>query len=106
MNPWANHDGCMAAFDAAGIYTFIDLDTFNTTVSEATPMWTQTQFEAFAMVLDVFSGYDNVAGKDTLGSTTTRSLLTCAQASISVMRSSTQSAHQQRVLPTSRYDLL
>lgn len=25
----ANHDGCMAAFDKAGIYTLIDLDTFD-----------------------------------------------------------------------------
>jgi hypothetical protein len=52
----------MAAFDAAGIYTFIDLDTFNSTVVETAPAWTQTQFEAYAMVMDVFSKYDNMAG--------------------------------------------
>jgi hypothetical protein len=62
VNPWANHDGCMAAFDAAGIYTFIDLDTFNTTVVQTAPAWTQGQFEAYAMVMDVFSKYDNMAG--------------------------------------------
>jgi len=49
----------MAAFDAAGIYTLIDLDTFNTTVTENTPMWTQEQFQAYAHVMDVFSGYSN-----------------------------------------------
>lgn len=29
VDPDANHDGCMAAFDKAGIYTLIDLDTFD-----------------------------------------------------------------------------
>jgi len=24
----ANHDGCMAAFAAAGVYLFVDLDSF------------------------------------------------------------------------------
>ena len=28
----ANHDGCMKAFDDAGIYLLIDLDTFGTYV--------------------------------------------------------------------------
>ena len=26
----AHHDGCMAAFDDAGIYALIDMDTFDT----------------------------------------------------------------------------
>lgn len=52
----------MAAFDAAGIYAFIDLDTFNSTVVETSPQWTQPQFQAYAMVMDTFSKYDNVAG--------------------------------------------
>lgn len=29
VDPSANHDGCMSAFDKAGIYTLIDLDTFD-----------------------------------------------------------------------------
>lgn len=36
----ANHDGCMKAFDDAGIYLLIDLDTFGTyvvSVSLASP---------------------------------------------------------------------
>jgi len=52
----------MAAFDAAGIYALIDLDTFNTTVTQTDPMWTQAQFQAYAHVMDTFSKYDNVAG--------------------------------------------
>lgn len=62
VNPWANHDGCMSAFENAGIYALIDLDTFNTTVTQNSPMWTQPQFQAYAMVMDVFSKYTNVAG--------------------------------------------
>jgi 1,3-beta-glucanosyltransferase GAS1 len=30
VDPDADHSGCMAAFANAGIYTLIDLDTFNT----------------------------------------------------------------------------
>jgi 1,3-beta-glucanosyltransferase GAS1 len=30
VDPDADHSGCMAAFAEAGIYTLIDLDTFNT----------------------------------------------------------------------------
>ena len=32
VDPDADHDGCMSAFDKAGIYTLIDLDTFNTQI--------------------------------------------------------------------------
>lgn len=30
VDPKANHDGCMNAFDEAGIYVTVDLDTFDT----------------------------------------------------------------------------
>ena len=32
VDPNADHDGCMSALDDAGIYTLIDLDTFNTQI--------------------------------------------------------------------------
>ncbi len=41
----ANHDGCMKAFDDAGIYLLIDLDTFGTyviSVSLASPKCPRT----------------------------------------------------------------
>lgn len=34
VDPDANHDGCMAAFDEAGIYLFLDLDTFDTQIEQ------------------------------------------------------------------------
>jgi len=40
-------------------------------VVETAPAWTQEQFEAYAMVMDQFSKYDNVAGFY-IGSTTLR----------------------------------
>lgn len=34
VDPKANHDGCMKAFADAGIYLFVDLDTFDTAISQ------------------------------------------------------------------------
>ena len=32
VDPNGDHDGCMSAFEEAGIYLFVDLDTFNTEI--------------------------------------------------------------------------
>lgn len=32
VDPTGDHDGCMSAFAAVGIYLFVDLDTFNTAI--------------------------------------------------------------------------
>jgi hypothetical protein len=62
VNPYADHDGCMAAFDNAGIYVWLDLDTFSTQINQSAPTWETDQFLAFAEVMDVFQKYDNLAG--------------------------------------------
>lgn len=62
VDPAANHDGCMAAFAAQGIYVWLDLDTFSTMIIQSAPAWTVTQFMAFALVMDVFQKYDNLGG--------------------------------------------
>jgi hypothetical protein len=62
VDPAGNHDGCMKAFADAGIYTWIDLDTFDTQITEAAPKWTTEQRDAYAKVMDAFHSYDNVAG--------------------------------------------
>lgn len=62
VDPWENHDGCMSAFENAGIYVWLDLDTFNTTIVQTAPEWSATQFLAFAQVMDVFQQYDNLGG--------------------------------------------
>ncbi|USW54475.1 Putative glucanosyltransferase, glycoside hydrolase superfamily [Septoria linicola] len=62
VHPDANHDGCMKAFEDAGIYIFLDLDTFETYVLPGVPTWNSTQYDAFAKVMDTFHNYDNLAG--------------------------------------------
>ncbi|KAB5586019.1 Glucanosyltransferase-domain-containing protein [Coniochaeta sp. 2T2.1] len=62
VDPKADHDGCMAAFNDAGIYTIIDLDTFSTYILPETPYWNASQRDAYAAVLDTFSKYDNSLG--------------------------------------------
>ncbi|PYH32901.1 putative 1,3-beta-glucanosyltransferase [Aspergillus neoniger CBS 115656] len=62
VDPKANHDGCMKAFADAGIYLFVDLDTFDTAISQDDPHWDQSQFDSFKAVLDAFQKYDNTAG--------------------------------------------
>ncbi len=62
VDPYVNHDGCMSAFADANIYVWLDLDTFNTTINQTDPQWSEEQFLAFTYVMDVFQGYDNLAG--------------------------------------------
>ena len=64
VNAYSNHDGCMSAFSDAGIYAWIDLDTFDTYILEDhnPPRWTQSQYQAYQRVMDTFQRYDNVAG--------------------------------------------
>ena len=52
----------MAAFSQAGIYLFLDVDTFNTQIQETNPMWNFSMFQAFTKVIDAFDKYDNMAG--------------------------------------------
>ncbi|KAJ5235105.1 Glycoside hydrolase superfamily [Penicillium citrinum] len=62
VDPSADHKGCMSAFADAGIYLFVDLDTFTTQIEQTEPHWNQTQFDRFKEVLDEFQKYDNTAG--------------------------------------------
>jgi hypothetical protein len=62
VDPYANHDGCMEAFSKHGIYIWLDLDTFNTTIEQTAPAWTTEMFIAFTQVMDVFQHYDNTGG--------------------------------------------
>jgi hypothetical protein len=62
VDPDAAHDDCMKTFEDAGIYIWLDLDTFDTQITQDAPQWNQTQLEAFQKVMDAFQGYDNLAG--------------------------------------------
>lgn len=65
VDPAGNHDGCMSAFADAGIYLLVDLDTFTTAIdatATAKTTWNQTQFNAYAKVMDAFHSYNNTLG--------------------------------------------
>ncbi|RFU79430.1 glycolipid anchored surface gas1 [Trichoderma arundinaceum] len=62
VDPDADHDGCMKAFDDAGIYLLIDLDTFDTYIDPTHGYWNKTKYERYGEVMDTFQQYDNVLG--------------------------------------------
>lgn len=62
VDPTGDHDGCMAAFASAGVYLLLDLDTFTTDIDPNSVSWSQTQFNAFAAVMDSFHTYANTLG--------------------------------------------
>ncbi|MCJ1314248.1 hypothetical protein MMC25_007928 [Agyrium rufum] len=62
VDPTGDHNGCMSAFADAGIYLFVDLDTFTTAIYQDEPYWNETQLNDYKKVLDEFQQYDNVAG--------------------------------------------
>lgn len=37
VDPNVNHDSCMSTFEEAGIYLFLDLDTFDTQIEQVRP---------------------------------------------------------------------
>ncbi|KAI5204430.1 glycoside hydrolase family 72 protein [Aureobasidium subglaciale] len=62
VDPDADHKACMSTFADAGIYLFVDLDTFNTQIEQTSPHWNESQYDAFAKVMDEFQQFDNTAG--------------------------------------------
>ncbi|PLB53226.1 hypothetical protein P170DRAFT_125780 [Aspergillus steynii IBT 23096] len=62
VDPDADHDGCMNALADAGIYLFVDLETFDTAIRTDDPQWTRSQFDSYTAVLDEFQQYNNTAG--------------------------------------------
>ncbi|EXJ57369.1 hypothetical protein A1O7_07716 [Cladophialophora yegresii CBS 114405] len=58
-----DHSGCMNAFAAAGIYLWVDLDSFKTYIRYADESsWNATKSDSYRAVLDEFQQYDNTAG--------------------------------------------
>ena len=65
VDPRADHDGCMKTFADAGIYIWLDLDTFDTYIQGPgmpQPQWNESQYEAYQTVMDVFHKYENLGG--------------------------------------------
>ncbi|QSZ37563.1 hypothetical protein DSL72_008661 [Monilinia vaccinii-corymbosi] len=62
VDPSGDHSGCMSAFADAGVYLFLDLDTFKTAITPTDATWNQSQYNAFGKVMDAFAKYDNTLG--------------------------------------------
>lgn len=65
VDPQAKHDDCMKTFADAGIYIWLDLDTFDTYIQGPgmeKPQWNESQYKAYQRVMDVFHSYDNLGG--------------------------------------------
>ncbi|KAF1349788.1 glycoside hydrolase family 72 protein [Delphinella strobiligena] len=62
VDPTGNHTECMSTFADAGIYLFVDLDTFTSAINADDPAWTESQYTAFQAVMDEFQQFDNTAG--------------------------------------------
>lgn len=62
VDPTADHDGCMKAFDDAGIYVLADLDTFDTYILPTNNYWDKDKYKSYAAVMDAFQKYDNILG--------------------------------------------
>ncbi|KAJ1310823.1 hypothetical protein OPQ81_009342 [Rhizoctonia solani] len=61
VNSQLNHDECMAALDAAGIYTIIDLSLpLNGSINRAAPSWTTNLQALYTETIDAFAKYNNV----------------------------------------------
>ncbi|CAE6420719.1 unnamed protein product [Rhizoctonia solani] len=61
VNASLNHDDCMAALDAAGIYTIIDLSLpVNGSLDRSSPAWTTNLLDLYIGTIDIFSKYNNV----------------------------------------------
>ncbi|KAF2488965.1 hypothetical protein BU16DRAFT_553703 [Lophium mytilinum] len=62
VDPNGDHKDCMSTFEDAGIYLWVDLDTFTTQINQDSPQWNATQLSAFEKVIDEFQQFDNTAG--------------------------------------------
>lgn len=65
VDPKAKHDDCMKTFADAGVYIWLDLDTFDSYIQGPgmdKPQWNESQYKAYQGVMDVFHNYDNLGG--------------------------------------------
>lgn len=62
VDPSVDHRDCMSTFADAGIYLWVDLDTFDTAIDQFAPHWNETQLDRYSAVMDEFQQYDNTAG--------------------------------------------
>ena len=62
VDPWQDHSPCMSILAKYGMYLILDVDTFNTTISQETPAWDYYQMRSYQHVVAAFAQYDNLLG--------------------------------------------
>ncbi|KAK4497509.1 hypothetical protein PRZ48_011960 [Zasmidium cellare] len=64
INPDSNHDECMSALAAAGIYVIADLSApvDGSSINRASPSWNDALYERYTSVVDAMHNYTNVLG--------------------------------------------
>lgn len=62
IDPAEDHDVCMSAFAAHGIYVFVDLPEPNLSIDGNYPLWDTDLLERYTAVVDSMHGYTNVIG--------------------------------------------
>ncbi|KAK3333058.1 Glucanosyltransferase-domain-containing protein [Cercophora scortea] len=62
VNPDKNHDECMTALDAAGIYVIADLGEPKQSIVSASPEWNTDLYTRYTAVIDSLAQYPNVIG--------------------------------------------
>lgn len=63
VDPWQNHTACMSILEKYGIYLLLDIDTFNTTITQDSPTWDYYQLRSYEHVISAFAQYDNLLGE-------------------------------------------
>ncbi|KAF2200635.1 protein EPD1 precursor [Delitschia confertaspora ATCC 74209] len=62
IDPTKNHDACMNALAAAGIYVVSDLSQPGESIIRDDPAWTSDLYARYTSVIDVMAKYDNTLG--------------------------------------------
>jgi 1,3-beta-glucanosyltransferase GAS1 len=62
LDPTADHSGCMALLDAAGIYVISDLGEPNLSIDRTNPEWNTQLYTRYTTVVDSMAQYTNTIG--------------------------------------------
>ncbi|KAI9878038.1 MAG: 1,3-beta-glucanosyltransferase gas1, partial [Watsoniomyces obsoletus] len=62
IDPAQNHDECMQALQAAGIYVIADLSSPGTSIIRDAPTWNDDLYARYTSVVDTLSVYPNTLG--------------------------------------------
>lgn len=62
VDPTQDHDDCMSALDAAGIYVIADLSSPSEAINRANPQWTTDLYDRYTSVISSLAKYTNTIG--------------------------------------------